>query len=141
MKGSGTKMKKTAHVCLLIFLLTFACTPDNKVAQELDWTEEDGTDNGENEDCHAGGGNQPCSAVSACEAGCKTNTICLGDCRASLCSAHETMYCEMLDCISSYCEPYCDDFSSSECLLCIPIYCGASFGKCSAATSCTDDTD
>ena len=126
--------------------LAVACAPANKIAEELD-TEppsQGGSDTGRNTDdeaCRAGGGDRSCAWVTACEAGCGTDTICLGDCRSYLCTAHEAMYCEMVNCINNACASRCEDLGDSDCLLCITTYCAASWARCTAATSCADDTE
>jgi hypothetical protein len=128
-------------------LLVIACTPANKVAEELAWeTNTTGSTDSDHEtaetatyvygDCHAGGGEQPCSAVTACEARCGTDTICLGDCRSSLCTAHEAIYCEMVDCISTSCGAVCENLADPDCLLCISLNCSASTAACSTASTC-----
>lgn len=137
-----------ANRCWQMCLLVIACTPANKVAEEQVWdgTGAIGSTDSDHEtdsyiygDCHAGGGEQPCSAVMACEAGCGTNTICLGDCRFSLCIAHEAIYCEMVDCITTYCEAVCEDLAAPDCLLCVSINCATSTAACSAAGTCEDE--
>ena len=126
-------------------MLVVACTPANKVAEELDWdgTNTTGSTDSDREtasfvydDCHAGGGELPCSDVLVCEAGCGTNTICLGDCRSGLCTAHEAIYCEMVDCISTSCEADCEDLAAPDCLLCISLHCANSTAACTASTDC-----
>lgn len=140
-------MKRLTDRGWQLCMVLVACTPPNKVAEELARDEEVvATDSVDSEtdtfvygDCYAGGGELPCSVVTACELGCETNTVCLGDCRANLCMAHETIYCEMVDCISTFCDARCKDLSYSDCAVCVSLYCAASTAVCSTAGTCEDE--
>jgi hypothetical protein len=137
--------------CIPICLFAIACAPANKVAEELDGedTEVGDTDASAATDtardagletgCHAGGGDRPCAVVAACETSCGTDTACLAGCRASLCTVHETVYCDMHDCIETSCGALCDDRGAAECLTCIPFYCAVVTATCSGAVICEDE--
>ena len=88
--------------------------------------------------CHAGGGDQPCSAVRACEAGCNNNR-CMVLCGNSLCTAHEKIYCDMVYCRKTYCETACQELENNECLACIYTACSEETTTCSSASVCSDE--
>ncbi len=126
--------------------LGLACTPANKVAEELpQGTEYSGPSDSDHEtdtpadDCVSGGGDQPCAAVTACEAGCDTDAVCRDDCVVGLCSAHVPIYCDMAECIDAHCEEICRALGDADCGLCLSIYCAAGTAVCSTAYSCDNE--
>ena len=93
-------------------------------------------DAGQEDECRAGGGNQPCVSVRNCETGCGTDKTCLGACRDSLCTSHEKEYCDMVDCIGITCGTICRDLGSARCLTCVTRYCIVELTACTSAAVC-----
>jgi len=86
-----------------------------------------------------GGGSASCSAVSTCSAACGASWTCIEGCRATLCTAHVSLYCAMEQCIWDHCwTGICyPDPSSTACQTCVGTTCVGDAGACMAATTCS----